>query len=216
MAEEASRRRLGRGLAALIGDAARRARRRPDRARAAARCRSTLLRPNPRNPRKTFDDGDLADLAASIREQGRRAADPGPPGRRAAARATRSSPASGAGARRSGPGCTKCRSSSMTSATARRSNSRSSRTSSAPISTRSRRRSATSSSSTSTATRQGRARRRDRQEPAAHRQHAPPAQAARAGAGLCAERAALRRPCARAGRRSTIRRRPRGGSSRPG
>ena len=68
MAEEASRRRLGRGLAALIGEtggeiAA------PDR-RTPRRLPVAMLRPNPRNPRKAFDDGDLADLAASIRERG--------------------------------------------------------------------------------------------------------------------------------------------------
>jgi ParB family chromosome partitioning protein len=68
MAEDASRRRLGRGLAALIGEtggdvAA------PDR-RALRRLPIAMLRPNPRNPRKAFDDAELADLAASIRERG--------------------------------------------------------------------------------------------------------------------------------------------------
>ena len=51
----------------------------------------------------------------------------------------RSSPASGAGARRSGPACMKYRSSSSRPAIAKRSNSPSSRTSSAPISMRSKR-----------------------------------------------------------------------------
>jgi len=68
MAEDMARRRLGRGLAALIGetgavDGA------PDR-RGPRRMPVAMLRPNPRNPRKTFDDGDLSDLAASIKERG--------------------------------------------------------------------------------------------------------------------------------------------------
>lgn len=67
MAEDVSRRRLGRGLAALIGDTS--AESAPDR-RSPRRMPVAMLRPNPRNPRKTFDDGDLADLAASIRERG--------------------------------------------------------------------------------------------------------------------------------------------------
>jgi ParB family chromosome partitioning protein len=68
MAEDLARRRLGRGLAALIGETggevAAPARGAPRRLPVA------MLRPNPRNPRKIFDDGDLADLAASIRERG--------------------------------------------------------------------------------------------------------------------------------------------------
>ncbi len=68
MAEE-SRPRLGRGLAALIGDAG-------EEGAAIARSRGqkkvplAFLRPNPRNPRKAFDDQDLEDLVASIREKG--------------------------------------------------------------------------------------------------------------------------------------------------
>jgi ParB family chromosome partitioning protein len=68
MAEEASRRRLGRGLAALIGETGGEVAA-PDR-RTPRRLPVAMLRPNPRNPRKAFDDGDLADLAASIRERG--------------------------------------------------------------------------------------------------------------------------------------------------
>jgi ParB family chromosome partitioning protein len=68
MADDLARRRLGRGLAALIGESggetATADRRTPRRLPVA------MLRPNPRNPRKTFDDGDLADLAASIKERG--------------------------------------------------------------------------------------------------------------------------------------------------
>jgi ParB family chromosome partitioning protein len=69
MAEEATRRRLGRGLAALIGDAGEEA---PavERARGQRRAPIEFLRPNPRNPRVAFDEADLADLAASIRERG--------------------------------------------------------------------------------------------------------------------------------------------------
>jgi ParB family chromosome partitioning protein len=68
MAEEA-RSRLGRGLAALIGDVG-------DETSAIERTRSQrrvpveFLRPNPRNPRRLFSDADLDELAASIRERG--------------------------------------------------------------------------------------------------------------------------------------------------
>ncbi len=69
MAEEAGRTRLGRGLAALIGDVG-------DEMSAVDRARSQrlapveFLRPNARNPRKNFIDADLDDLAQSIRERG--------------------------------------------------------------------------------------------------------------------------------------------------
>ncbi|CAN2534953.1 Chromosome-partitioning+protein+ParB [Methylocapsa aurea] len=69
MAEEATRRRLGRGLAALIGDAGEEAAA-VDRARGQRRAPIEFLRPNPRNPRVAFNEEDLADLAASIREKG--------------------------------------------------------------------------------------------------------------------------------------------------
>jgi ParB family chromosome partitioning protein len=68
MADE-HRPRLGRGLAALIGDAG-------EESAAIARSRGqkkiplAFLRPNPRNPRKDFNDQDLEDLVASIREKG--------------------------------------------------------------------------------------------------------------------------------------------------
>lgn len=68
MAEEA-RSRLGRGLAALIGDVGGE----PvvlDRGRAQRRLPVAHLRPNPRNPRKSYDTADLDDLASSIREKG--------------------------------------------------------------------------------------------------------------------------------------------------
>ena len=63
------RRRLGRGLAALLGDMAE-----PEIAAAeragSKRVPIELVHPNPRNPRRAFDDADLADLAKSIREKG--------------------------------------------------------------------------------------------------------------------------------------------------
>lgn len=71
MNEDASRRRLGRGLAALIGDM--------DQPAAAPVVRPVaadhglpieLISPNPRNPRRRFADEDLADLCQSIREHG--------------------------------------------------------------------------------------------------------------------------------------------------
>ena len=69
MAEEAARSRLGRGLAALIGDVG-------DETTAIERTLSQrrvpleFLRPNPRNPRRIFADLELDELAASIRERG--------------------------------------------------------------------------------------------------------------------------------------------------
>jgi len=70
MNEDASRRRLGRGLAALIGDMDQPA------APAAAPAPSDrglpieLISPNPHNPRRRFADEELADLSRSIREHG--------------------------------------------------------------------------------------------------------------------------------------------------
>lgn len=61
--------RLGRGLAALIGDMGDE-QEVVDRGRGARRVPIEFLRPNPRNPRKTFADDDLEDLAQSIRERG--------------------------------------------------------------------------------------------------------------------------------------------------
>ena len=74
MAEDAARPaelrpRLGRGLAALLGDAG-------DESAAQERNRGQrktpieFLRPNPRNPRKNFDEADLDELASSIKERG--------------------------------------------------------------------------------------------------------------------------------------------------
>jgi len=61
--------RLGRGLAALIGDAGEEA---PavERLRGQRSVPIEFLRPNPRNPRVDFRQADLQDLANSIREKG--------------------------------------------------------------------------------------------------------------------------------------------------
>jgi ParB family chromosome partitioning protein len=71
MADELAKRRLGRGLAALIGDAgAQPAAPQAERGRGQRRVPTAYLRANPRNPRKTYDADDLADLTSSIREKG--------------------------------------------------------------------------------------------------------------------------------------------------
>jgi ParB family transcriptional regulator, chromosome partitioning protein len=69
MAEEGARRRLGRGLAALIGDVAEEPAA-AERPRGARRLPTGSLRPNPHNPRRTFSDAELDELAASLRERG--------------------------------------------------------------------------------------------------------------------------------------------------
>ena len=61
--------RLGRGLAALLGDAASEGAGGRSR-RGARKAPIEFLRPNPRNPRKRFDEAELDELAASIRERG--------------------------------------------------------------------------------------------------------------------------------------------------
>jgi ParB family chromosome partitioning protein len=68
MAEEA-RPRLGRGLAALIGDAGNETAA-IDRLRGQRLVPIEFLRPNPRNPRKDFKESELDDLSASIKERG--------------------------------------------------------------------------------------------------------------------------------------------------
>ena len=70
MSDDLSKKRLGRGLAALIGEMDRPAE--PDRQPASADGRVPLEfgTPNPRNPRRSFADSDLTDLAQSIREHG--------------------------------------------------------------------------------------------------------------------------------------------------
>jgi ParB family transcriptional regulator, chromosome partitioning protein len=69
MADEA-RPRLGRGLAALIGDVGEEVTG-GDRPRAPQRrVPIELIRPNPRNPRRKFAESELDELTASIRERG--------------------------------------------------------------------------------------------------------------------------------------------------
>src|SRR3954451_10397145 len=68
MAEEAVRPRLGRGLAALIGDVDEATA--PERAQAARKVPIEFLRPNPRNPRKNFKTDEISALASSIRQRG--------------------------------------------------------------------------------------------------------------------------------------------------
>jgi ParB family chromosome partitioning protein len=67
MAEDL-RPRLGRGLAALMGGQEPGAAR--DKPQGAKTAPIEHLRTNPRNPRKNFDEAELEDLAASIREKG--------------------------------------------------------------------------------------------------------------------------------------------------
>jgi ParB family transcriptional regulator, chromosome partitioning protein len=69
VADEASRSRLGRGLASLIGDVGAE-NTVADRGRGQRRVPIENLRANPRNPRKHFSDDELAELAASIAERG--------------------------------------------------------------------------------------------------------------------------------------------------
>ena len=69
MAEEATRPRLGRGLAALIGEVGDEMSV-VDRSRGQRRVPVEFLRPNPRNPRKAFAEAELEELSASIRERG--------------------------------------------------------------------------------------------------------------------------------------------------
>ncbi len=68
MADE-GRRALGRGLAALIGDFDAEAMP-AELPRGSRRVPTAFLRPNPRNPRKSFTAEDLEELTASVRERG--------------------------------------------------------------------------------------------------------------------------------------------------
>jgi len=68
MAEDAARSRLGRGLAALIGDVGTESA--VERPRGQRRAATSSLRPNARNPRRIFSDDELDELAASLRERG--------------------------------------------------------------------------------------------------------------------------------------------------
>ena len=68
MAEDVARSRLGRGLAALIGDVGTESS--AERPRGQRRVPTTSLRPNARNPRRIFSDVELDELTASLRERG--------------------------------------------------------------------------------------------------------------------------------------------------
>jgi len=66
--DEAGRSRLGRGLAALMGDVGTESA--TERPRGQRKIPTSSLQPNPRNPRRIFSDTELDELAASLRERG--------------------------------------------------------------------------------------------------------------------------------------------------
>lgn len=70
MSEDPSRKRLGRGLAALIGEIDRPAEPERPAALADGKVPIEFVAPNPRNPRRHFGEPELTDLAQSIREHG--------------------------------------------------------------------------------------------------------------------------------------------------
>ncbi len=72
MSDDLSRKRLGRGLAALIGEMDKPAQPAAAVPRVAADSRVPIefIGPNPRNPRRSFAEEELADLTQSIREHG--------------------------------------------------------------------------------------------------------------------------------------------------
>jgi len=71
MADEQARKRLGRGLAALIGELdATTPAGRPAETRADRKVPIEHIRANPANPRRSFGEAELAELAASIAEHG--------------------------------------------------------------------------------------------------------------------------------------------------
>ena len=67
--DESGRRRLGRGLAALIGDAGSEFEV-VERVRGIRKVAIDLIKANPRNPRRLFKEEDLEELAGSIRQHG--------------------------------------------------------------------------------------------------------------------------------------------------
>ena len=69
MADE-GKSRLGRGLAALIGDVGEETKKTERGARSQRRAPVEFLTRNQRNPRRDFPDADLDELAASLRERG--------------------------------------------------------------------------------------------------------------------------------------------------
>src|SRR5690606_4960998 len=70
MNDDPSKKRLGRGLAALIGDIDRPVEERKTPISAERNVPIEFITRNPRNPRRMFAEEDLADLAQSIREHG--------------------------------------------------------------------------------------------------------------------------------------------------
>src|SRR6202047_1240040 len=68
MAEDAARSRLGRGLAALIGDVGTESS--AERPRGQRRVPTTSLRPNARNPGRIFSNDERDELTASLHERG--------------------------------------------------------------------------------------------------------------------------------------------------
>ncbi len=68
MAEDAARSRLGRGLAALIGDVE--GTPGAERTRGQRRVPIEFLKANPRNPRRAYAEAELEELAQSLRERG--------------------------------------------------------------------------------------------------------------------------------------------------
>ncbi|MGY3486138.1 hypothetical protein ACVW1C_004021 [Bradyrhizobium sp. USDA 4011] len=69
MADEA-RSRLGRGLASLIGDVGGEAAAHVERPRTQRKVPIEFLKANPRNPRRSFADTELGELADSIKARG--------------------------------------------------------------------------------------------------------------------------------------------------
>lgn len=69
MADDISKKRLGRGLAALLGDVDTDAEA-VERARSQRRVPIEFVSPNPNNPRRSFATDDLEDLTRSVREKG--------------------------------------------------------------------------------------------------------------------------------------------------
>lgn len=70
MSEDLSRKRLGRGLAALIGEIDKPVSPSQHSALSDRKVPIEFISPNPRNPRRRFAEAELADLAASIKEHG--------------------------------------------------------------------------------------------------------------------------------------------------
>jgi ParB family transcriptional regulator, chromosome partitioning protein len=62
--------RLGRGLASLIGDVGGETPAKAERPRNNRKVPIEFIKPNPRNPRKTFSDSELGELADSVRQHG--------------------------------------------------------------------------------------------------------------------------------------------------